>query len=153
MTNRKKRILIVDDDSAILKSVGDYLSIKGYNVETAKTGKEAIEKTRKSFFNVAILDIKLPDIDGTDLLIKMEETEPRMTKIMLTGYPSMANAVESLNKKADAYLIKPVEPEKLLKLIRQKLDEQTKELKMDQDKLIDYMNSRDREHDQKRAEC
>lgn len=149
MNEHKGRILIVDDDQAILKSLGDYLSIKGYAVETAKTGKEAIEKSKNQFFNLAVLDIKLPDIEGTELLTKMHDTEPRMIKIMLTGFPSMTNAVTSVNKRADAYLIKPVEPEKLLKLVEQKLGEQDRELKMDRDKLIKYMESRDKEYDEK----
>ncbi len=145
MNEQKRRILIVDDDQAILKSLGDYLSLKGYSVETAKTGKEAIEKSKNQFFNLAVLDIKLPDIEGTELLTRMHETEPRMIRIMLTGFPNMTNAVESLNKRADAYVVKPVEPEKLLKLVEQKLGEQQRELKMDKDKLIKYIESRDRE--------
>jgi DNA-binding NtrC family response regulator len=149
MNQHKRRILIVDDDQAILKSLGDYLSMKGYAVETAKTGKEAIEKSKNHFFNLAVLDIKLPDIEGTELLTKMHETEPRMIKVMLTGFPNTTNAVESLNKRADAYVIKPVEPENLLKLVEQKLGEQDRELKMDKDKLIKYMESRDKEYDER----
>jgi two-component system response regulator AtoC len=123
--------------------------MKGYAVETAKTGKEAIEKSKNHFFNLAVLDIKLPDIEGTELLTKMHETEPRMIKVMLTGFPNTTNAVESLNKRADAYVIKPVEPENLLKLVEQKLGEQDRELKMDKDKLIKYMESRDKEIDER----
>jgi DNA-binding NtrC family response regulator len=149
MNEHKRKILIVDDDQAILKSLGDYLSLKGYSVETAKTGKEAIEKSKNQFFNLAVLDIKLPDIEGTELLTKMHETEPRMIKIMLTGFPNMTNAVESLNKRADAYVVKPVEPEKLLKLVEQKLGEQERDLKMDKDKLIKYIESRDKEFEKK----
>ena len=147
MNEHKRRILIVDDDQAILKSLGDYLSMKGYVIETAKTGKEAIEKSKSQFFNLAVLDIKLPDIEGTELLNRMHETEPRMIKIMLTGFPNMTNAIESLNKGADAYVTKPVELEKLLKLVEQKLREQARELEMDKDKLIKYMESRDKEID------
>jgi DNA-binding NtrC family response regulator len=149
MNEQKRRILIVDDDQAILKSLGDYLSMKGYSVETVKTGKEAIEKSKSQFFNLAVLDIKLPDIEGTELLTKMHETEPRTIKIMLTGFPNMTNAVESLNKRADAYVVKPVEPEKLLKLVEQKLGEQDRDLKMDKDKLIKYIESRDKEFENK----
>lgn len=149
MKQSEKRILIVDDDENILRSLGSYLSLKGYIVDTAKTGKEAVEKSENCFFNLAVLDIKLPDMDGTELLKKMRETEPKMMRIMLTGYPSMQNAIESLNKRADAYLIKPVELEKLLKLIQHKLKEQENEREMDQRKVITYMESRDRELDEK----
>ena len=149
MSQRKKRILIVDDDEAVLKSIGNYLSLKCYTVETAKTGKEAIKKSKDNFFNLAILDIRLPDMEGTELLTKMRENEPKTIKVMLTGYPSMENAVDSRNKRADAYIIKPVHLKKLLDLLKQKLGEQERESKMDRDKLIRYIESRDKEFDEK----
>ncbi len=145
MKESKSRVLIVDDDQAILKSLGDYLSLKGYAVDTAKTGREAIEKSKNQFFNLAVLDIKLPDMDGIDLLTKMHKTDPRMIRIMLTGFPSMTTAVNSLNKQADAYLLKPVEPERLLKVVEEKLGKQSRELKMDKDRLIKYIETRDKE--------
>jgi DNA-binding NtrC family response regulator len=115
------------------------------------TGKEAIEKSKDRFYNLAVLDIKLPDIEGTELLIKLHETEPRMIKIMLTGYPGMNNAIDSLNMKADAYLIKPLEMQSLLKVIEQKLKEQEKEAEMDKDKMKRYIESRDKEFDEKES--
>jgi DNA-binding NtrC family response regulator len=127
MNEQKRRILIVDNNQAILNGLGDYLKIKGYAVETARTGKEAIEKFKSQFFNLAVLEIKLPDIQDTDLLAKLHETAPQTIKIVLTGSPNMANAVELPNKRADAYLTKPVEPAKLLKLLEQKLGEQGSE--------------------------
>jgi DNA-binding NtrC family response regulator len=148
MAQNKKRILLVDDDEAVLRSIGDYLVLKGYIVDTAKTGKEAIEKSKKGFFNLAILDIRLPDMDGTELLTKMRDTEPKMIKVMLTGYPNSENAIDSVNKGADAYLVKPVQLERVLKLIGQKLEEQDKESKMDRDKLVKYIQSRDKEFGQ-----
>lgn len=149
MSQPKKRILIVDDDESVLKGIGDYLSLKGYTVDKAKTGKDAIKKSQANFFNLAILDIRLPDMEGVELLTKMRETEPRMIKVMLTGYPGMENAIDSLNRRADAYLIKPVRLEKLLELIEQKLGEQAKETKMDKDKMVSYIESRDKEFDEK----
>jgi len=145
MTGEEKSILIVDDDEVVLRTIADYLCLKGYNVQTAKTGKEAIEKSNKHFFNLAILDIRLPDMDGTELLTKMRETEPEMKKVMLTGYGNFENAVDSVNKKADAYLVKPVETKKLLKVIEENLREQKEELKMDQKKLVKYIETRDKE--------
>jgi DNA-binding NtrC family response regulator len=149
MAQNKRRILIVDDDEAVLESIGDYLALKGYTVDTAKTGAEAIEKSKKGFFNLAILDIRLPDMEGTELLTKMHNTEPKMIKVMLTGYPNSQNAIDSVNRGADAYLVKPVQLEKLFKLVEQKLAEQDKETKMDRDKLVNYIESRDKEFDEK----
>ena len=146
---KKNRILIVDDDEAVLKSIGDYLALKGYDVDTAKTGAEAIEKSKKNFFNLAILDIRLPDMDGTELLTKIHDTEPKIIKVMLTGYPNSENAIDSVNRGADAYLVKPAPLEKVLKLIEQKLAEQDKETKMDKAKLVSYIESRDKEFNDK----
>ena len=149
MKQKKKRILIVDDDEAVLRSIGDYLAMKGYDVDTARTGREALEKSKKGFFNLAILDIRLPDMDGTELLTKIHDTEPKMVKVMLTGYPNSQNAIDSVNEGADAYLLKPAPLEKVLKLIEQKLAEQDKETKMDKAKLVSYIESRDKEFDEK----
>jgi DNA-binding NtrC family response regulator len=141
----KKTILVVDDDETVLKSISKYLASKGYGVETATTGREAVEKSKKCFINLAILDIRLPDMDGTELLTRMTETEPKMKKIMLTGYPSLENAAESVNKQADAYILKPVDLKKLSRVIEQKLVEQEQELKMDRKQLVTYIKSRDKE--------
>ncbi|MGD0159578.1 MAG: response regulator [Candidatus Bathyarchaeia archaeon] len=145
MKQGKKTVLVVDDDETVLKSISKYLASKGYGVETATTGREAVEKSNKCFINLAILDIRLPDMDGTELLTRMIETEPKMKKIMLTGYPSVENAAESVNKQADAYILKPVDLKKLFRVIEQKLVEQEQELKMDRKRLITYIKSRDKE--------
>ncbi|MEM4245983.1 MAG: response regulator [Candidatus Bathyarchaeia archaeon] len=137
-----KRILIVDDDKGILKSLGAILRMRGYKVDTAETGKEAVEKSKSAVYNLAILDIKLPDMEGTDLLVKMHETMPRMMKIMLTGYPSLENAVKSLNLGADAFLMKPVNPKELLKVVEEKLREQSEVEMLSEDKVKRWIQTR-----------
>ncbi len=137
-----KSILVVDDDKTILKSLGDVLRSEGYFVDTADSGLEAIEKSEAKFYNLALLDIKLPDIEGTDLLVKMHESLPRMMKVMVTGYPELENAVESLNKGADAYLMKPVNPDKLLEVVQEKLVEQEEAEKMSQEKVKKWIETR-----------
>lgn len=117
----RKRILIVDDDETILKSLREILQSEGYYVDAVKTGREAIEKSLVQFYNLALLDIKLPDMEGTELLTKMNTNTPRMMKVMVTGHPSLENAVEALNLGADAYIMKPVNPEELLKVVEEKL--------------------------------
>lgn len=138
----KKRILVVDDDDAILGSVATILQLKGYNVDTAETGRQAIEKSQSQFFNLALLDIKLPDMEGTSLLVKMHQTTPRMMKIMLTGYPSLENAVAALNLGADAYLLKPVNPKDLLKVVEEKLTEQSEAEALSEDKVAEWVRTR-----------
>jgi DNA-binding NtrC family response regulator len=146
----KKRILIVDDDEAILDSVKGYLSLKGYSVDTAKTAKEAMRKSEDHFYNLAILDIRLPDVEGTDLLTKMRKNRPEMVKIMLTGYPDQANTMDSLNRGANGYLLKPVELDKLLKVVEKKLKEQEEAKKMDREKVTEYIVSWGREKDEEK---
>jgi DNA-binding NtrC family response regulator len=119
---KKDHILIVDDDKSITMSLSILLQSEGYHTDIAHTGKEAIEKSHENIYDLAILDIKLPDVEGTSLLTALRETAPKTIKIMLTGYPMLDNAVTSLNRGADAFLMKPVEPEKLLEIIKEKIE-------------------------------
>jgi DNA-binding NtrC family response regulator len=84
----------------------------------------------------------LPDMEGTKLLMVMHENNPRMVKIMVTGYPSLENSMEALNQGADAYVLKPVKPAKLLALIKEKLEEQCQAEKMSQDKVTEWIKIR-----------
>ena len=142
MEHMKKSILIVDDDRAILKNAKDVLRLEGYCVDMAETGKEAIEKSSAQFYNLVLLDIKLPDMEGTELLTKMHRTTPKMMKIMITGYPSLKNAVEALNLGADAYLMKPIDPEELLKVVEEKLKEQEEAEEMSKEKIKEWIETR-----------
>jgi len=120
----RARILVVDDDESVTRTFKVILEENGYVVDTAECGREAIEKTNKKFYNAIFIDIRLPDMEGTELLTKMELGVPRMRTVMITGYPSLESTVESLNLGADGYLIKPVEPRKLINIIEEKLKEQ-----------------------------
>ena len=142
MTKNIPRILIVEDDTNIRVPLSTILQQNGYSVDIAKTGQEAIQKSKTSFFNLALLDIRLPDMEGTRLLTTMQENLPKMVKIMITGYPSLENAVEALNHGADAYLIKPVKPEKLLALIEEKLEEQSQAEKMTEENVTEWIKTR-----------
>ena len=136
------RLLIVDDDEYILRNLEKILRLEGYETDTARTGREAIEKTRRNFYNLALLDIKLPDMEGTELLKKMHETFPKMIKIMVTGYPDLENAIKSLNYGADAYLVKPVSVQELLDVVKQKINEQRNMEKMTEEKVKRWIETR-----------
>ena len=144
MTESKTRILIVEDDENIRKTMKNILQQKGYETDTAKTGREAEQKAKANVYNLALLDIKLPDMEGTQLLAKLHENTPKMVKIMVTGYPSLENAMEALNQGANAYVTKPVKPEKLLALIKEKLEEQRQAEKMTKNKVTDWIKTRAR---------
>ena len=140
--NRKKSILIVDDDRAILNTAKEILQLEGYDVDVVETGLEAIKKTQTTFYHLALLDIKLPDMEGTELLNKMHRTTPKMMKIMITGFPSLDNAVDALNQGADAYLLKPVKPEELLKTVEEKLKEQEDAEKMSEENVKEWIQTK-----------
>lgn len=144
MAKNKPSVLIVEDDANIRVPLSTILQQKGYKTDTAKNGKEAIQKSKAKFYNLALLDIKLPDMEGTKLLTTMHENMPKMVKIMVTGYPSLENAVEALNHGADAYVIKPVKTEKLLALIEEKLEVQRQAEKMTEDKVTEWIKTRAR---------
>jgi len=116
----RKSILVVDDDPNICEVLATNLKAKGY-VKCANTGKKAIEMSKDEHFDLALIDIRLPDMEGIQLLSQLRGTIPKMMKIIITGYPSIDNAVEALNKGADAYIIKPLDMEKVLKTVNEKL--------------------------------
>ncbi len=116
-----KTVLVIDDDKSILRTFTRILQKSGYQVDVAETGKEALEKTGIMSYSVALVDVRLPDMDGTDLLIKAQKNMRGTVKIMITGFPSLENGVKALDEGADAYLVKPVRPEELLMLIEEKL--------------------------------
>jgi two-component system nitrogen regulation response regulator NtrX len=112
------RILVIDDDESVRKTMSEILQGEGYAVDTAENGKEAIERSNTDAYSVALIDFRLPDMYGTELLTALKEATPKMVKIMVTGYPTLQNAIESVNKHADAYFTKPVDYENLLNTIR-----------------------------------
>ncbi|MCJ7430523.1 response regulator [Candidatus Bathyarchaeota archaeon] len=141
----RPRILIVDDDESIRKVLVAVLEENEYVVDSAKDGKEAIEKTSRDFYNLALVDIRLPDIEGTKLIAKMKETTPRMRKIIITGYPSLQNAVDALNKGADAYIMKPFDMDKVLQTIKEQLEKQQEEKKYSQERVTEFIETRVKE--------
>ncbi len=113
--------MVVDDDKSILRSFTRILHRCGYEIETAETGKEAILKSRSRHFDLLLLDLRLPDMKGTDLLVKAKGQLQGTAKIIITGFPSLESGVEALDAGVDAYLVKPVPPEELLTLVDDKL--------------------------------
>jgi DNA-binding NtrC family response regulator len=140
--DHKYKILLVDDDETIRSTMRAILEDEGYSVDSASNGKEAIQKTQEQSYNLALLDIRLPDMEGVELLKLMKEPMPRMRKIMVTGFPSLQNAVEAVNKNADAYLIKPVDVDKLLATVKEQLEKQEEEKKFNEQKVAEFIESR-----------
>jgi K+-sensing histidine kinase KdpD len=136
----KESILIVDDDLDFLGVIKRILETRGFEVETAPSASKAISRMKERFFNAAILDISLPDADGTELLSKLLDINEDIIAIMLTGHSSVRNAVQSLNRGAFAYLEKPLDPENLLSVIRRGLEKQ--HLVMENQRLMEELEQR-----------
>ena len=143
--NKSIRILVVDDDDSIRTVLKAILEDEGYIVDLAKNGKEAIEKSNIIFYNIALIDFKLPDIDGTELLGAMKETTPKMIKIIITGYPTLQNAVNAVNEHADGYIIKPLNMENLLKTIKKHLKKYYQAKKYSVEKVAEFIETRAKE--------
>lgn len=139
------RILVVDDDASIRSTLSAILEEEGYVVDTAENGEEAIKRSNTQFYNLALIDIRLPDMEGTQLLTALKETIPPMVKIIVTGYPSLRNSVEAVNKGADGYIFKPVDVEKLLKTIKAHLEKQQEVKKYSEQKVAEFIETRARE--------
>jgi DNA-binding NtrC family response regulator len=122
-----QNILVVDDDAEVRKTLSSILLKEGYLVETAENGKQALRASEKAHFDVALIDIKLPDMDGTELLHRLEEKQPHMVKIIITGFPTLENAMKTVNEGADGYILKPFDIEKLLEMIKKHLTKKTAE--------------------------
>lgn len=145
--DRGARIIVVDDDESIRKTLSAILEDEGYVVDTAESGKEALLKTNANLYNLALIDVRLLDMEGTELLIRIKETVPRMRKIIITGYPTVHNAIDAVNRNADAYLLKPFDVGKMLFVIREQLKKQHQETRFSQERVTEFIETRVRELD------
>jgi len=146
------RILVIDDDENVRKVLEMTLEANGYTVDAAVDGKEAIEKSNRNFYNLALVDIRLPDMDGTALLTAMREMTPKMVKIIVTGYPSLDNAIEAVNKNADGYIVKPFKTEQLLSMIEEHLTKQREAQRYSEQKVAEYIETRAKEQETEKTQ-
>ena len=147
----RARILVVDDDESVRKVLATTLEEEGYAVDTAKNGREAIKKSKVKFYNLALIDIRLTDIEGTKLLTKVKDTMPKMRKIIITGYPSLQNAIEAVNRGADAYVLKPFDMDKVLETIKDQLKKQEEEKRYTQKKVGEFIETRVKELEEEKT--
>ncbi len=105
------RILIVDDELIVRDSLKEWLVDERFDVDTAQSGPEALEKLAREPFNLMLTDIKMPGMDGVELLGKAKEVVPELCVLMMTAYATVETAVEAMKIGALDYLIKPFDPE------------------------------------------
>ncbi|MBI4011370.1 MAG: sigma-54-dependent Fis family transcriptional regulator, partial [Candidatus Rokubacteria bacterium] len=113
----RSKVLVVEDDERIRTLFEDALSVLGYQVITASTGREAIELTQGQLFDTVLCDIRMPEMDGLEILREIKRHDPSVEVVMVTGYPAVNTAVEALKLGAYDYLAKPVRLEELQHLM------------------------------------
>jgi DNA-binding NtrC family response regulator len=120
-------LLIVDDDAGIREMLSTVMANEGYLVEAVENGKQAIKACEESLFDIALIDVELPDMKGTELLMRLKKMQPKMVRIVITGHPSLESAMRAVNERADGYVLKPIEVTELLDKIKKLLTEKTDE--------------------------
>jgi DNA-binding NtrC family response regulator len=118
----KKNILIVDDEVNVCKSIRQALLCDEYEIDTALSGEEALKKEGEKVYDVFIVDLMMPGISGLELLQSLKSKNPVAKVIMITGYPTSKNTVQSMQLGAFDYLPKPFLPSDLRSLIARALE-------------------------------
>jgi EAL domain-containing protein (putative c-di-GMP-specific phosphodiesterase class I) len=113
------RLLLVDDDQAILRSFARFFVRHGAVVESATSGRAALDRMQASRFDVVVSDIGMPEMSGLDLLMNVRSFDPDMPVILMTGAPDLETAVRAVEYGAFQYLSKPVDPQELLRVVKQ----------------------------------
>lgn len=121
MSDEKKqiKILMVDDEEKFLSATAERLGMRDFDVTTATEGKQAIKAAKKGKFDVALLDLRMPGMDGMELLQILKKKHKFLEVIMLTGHASVDSAVEATKLGAFSYLEKPYNFDKLLEVLKE----------------------------------
>jgi DNA-binding NtrC family response regulator len=114
-----KTILVVDDDTMIRSLLNEFLTGLGFNVIEAADGKEGLDIFKRESIDLVISDIRMPGMSGMDLLKWIKSISPKTSVLMITGYRPSRAQEDAMSTKADGYLIKPFELERLKLTIRQ----------------------------------
>ena len=143
MTEVNIQVLIIDDDSGMRSTLSDILEQVGYSIVAFGNGSEAFDWITTNQFDVAIVDMILPDMSGTEILKQLQLINPESAVIMMTGYASAETAIEALNEGAYAYITKPFNAVELKIIIKRALHKIR--LSLENKKLIDKLQRTNRE--------
>lgn len=117
------RILVIDDEEIVVKSCLRSLETEGYIVDTALSGKEGIDLFEKNPYDLVIVDLKMPAMNGLEVMRKMKDIRPNQKIMIMTGYDTIEHIVESISSGAAHYLEKPFTPIMLLERVKEVLEE------------------------------
>jgi CheY-like chemotaxis protein len=112
-----KRILVVDDEQSIREIIGEHIKAMGYDVVSAVDGQDALDKVEMELFDLYIIDIYMPRMDGLELMMRIKEIQPLAVVVIATGYSSIDIAVKAIRNGAFHYLAKPINADELSKVV------------------------------------
>ena len=113
----KPRILVVDDEPVVRESLRDWFTDGGYPVDMAADAREALQRLQESSWDILLTDVKMPGMDGLELQQKVKQIDPELTVIIMTAYASVDSAMQAIKEGAYDYVIKPLDPEDLERII------------------------------------
>jgi len=140
MKTENHRVLIIDDERPVLMTLEALLKRHGYQVDTAPTAAQGLKVLKSKSPTLVLLDLKLPDADGLEMLERIKSELPKVQVIILTAHDSLHNAIESIKRGAYHFISKPYAPEELLSLVEKALEKQfllreTEELRVKTEQL------------------
>jgi len=112
------KVLLVDDEEDLVSTLAERLVLRGFQVETATSGTDALRYVSEDSFSVLVLDVKMPGIDGLELMIEIKQKHPDLPVILFTGHGSVADARRGMEEGAFDYIMKPIDIDKLIEKIR-----------------------------------
>jgi len=121
--NARARVLVVDDEEGSRRIIAEILDLNGYDADTAASGPEALELARNSSYQVAVLDYRMPHMNGVQLFERLKQMCPELVGIFLTGYPTVDTVFPAIASGIERVLAKPVNTEELLDVISQAVDQ------------------------------
>jgi DNA-binding NtrC family response regulator len=127
----KIRVLLVDDEEEFVETLGERLEVRGFDVTTALSGAEALERIQEREIDLVVLDVQMPGLDGVEALRQIKQRKPLIEVIMLTGHATVQTAIDGMKLGAFDFLLKPAETEELVEKIRRAYDR-----KAEQDRRI-----------------
>ena len=113
----RNSILVVDDELLIRDLLYDFFSEKGWHVSVHESSERALEILRNRNFDIALVDLKMPEVDGIDFIKKIRNFKPQLPVVIMTAFPSTDTAIEALRLKVNDYIIKPFNINKLFKTL------------------------------------
>lgn len=123
MQSEKVEILVVDDELLIRDLLYDFFTSQNYTVHLAENGRKALDMIDNINFQIAIIDLKMPEVDGIQVTSVLYQKKPHVPVIIMTAYPSLDSAIESIRKGVYDYIIKPFKIFDLLKIVKKGIDE------------------------------